>query len=214
MKPKFTRGLVGFGTLLALAIMWAAAPRAFAQGAFELLQLMQILAQNKGGKAQFTEKRSIAMLEQTLESSGRLWFEAPDTFVRETLEPRREKLVVVGNQLTLTQGTRVRTLALDATPEAAVMVEAIRGTLTGNRDALERYFKANVSGDARQWRLDLAPRDWRLQAQVRSIRVSGRDAVVREVAVTLADGDRSVMSIEPIAADPPAPPTPPMSVRQ
>jgi outer membrane lipoprotein-sorting protein len=214
MKHKFNRSMWSFGTLLALATMLAAAPRVFAQGTFELLQLMQILAQNKGGKAQFTEKRSIAMLEQTLESSGRLSFEAPDTFVRETLEPRREKLVVVGNQLTLTQGTRVRTLALDATPEAAVMVEAIRGTLTGNRDALERYFKANVSGDARQWRLDLAPRDWRLQAQVRSIRVSGRDAVVREVAVTLADGDRSVMSIEPMAADPAAPPTPPMSARQ
>ena len=145
------------------------------------------------------------MLEQTLESSGRLSFEAPDTFVRETLEPRREKLVVVGNQLTLTQGKRVRTLALDATPEAAVMVEAMRGTLTGNRDALERYFKASVTGEAREWRLELTPRDWRLLSQVRTIRVSGRDAVVREVAVSLADGDRSVMSIEPLAPAAPAP---------
>jgi Outer membrane lipoprotein carrier protein LolA-like len=126
--------------------------------------------------------------------------------VRETLLPRREKLSVVGNTLTLTQGTRVRTLALDATPEAALMIEAIRGTLTGNRDALERLFKARVSGDARQWHLDLAPRDWRLQSQLRFIRVSGRDGVVREVAVTMADGDRSVMSIEPLDADaaPPA----------
>ena len=191
--------------MAALAASAVAAPCGFAQGGFDLLQLMQLLAQVKVGKAQFVERRTVAMLEQTLESSGRLSFEAPDTFVRETLEPRREKLVVVGNQLTLTQGKRVRTLALDATPEAAVMVEAMRGTLTGNRDALERYFNASVAGEAREWRLELTPRDWRLLAQVRTIRVSGRDAVVREVAVTLADGDRSVMSIEPLAADTPAP---------
>ena len=144
---------------IAIVAACATVPHAFAQGGFDLPQLMQLLAQAKVGKAQFVERRSVAMLEQTLESSGRLSFEAPDTFVRETLEPRREKLVVVGNQLTLTQGSRVRTLALDATPEAAVMVEAIRGTLTGNRDALEHYFKASVSGDARGWRLDLTPRD-------------------------------------------------------
>ena len=190
---------------VAFAAALAAALHAFAQGGFELPQLMQLLAKAKAGKAQFVERRTVAMLEQTLESSGRLSFEAPDTFVRETLEPRREKLVVVGNQLTLTQGSRVRTLALDATPEAAVMIEAIRGTLTGNRDALERYFKASVGGDARGWRLDLTPRDWRLLAQVRTIRVSGRDAAVREVAVTLADGDRSVMSIEPLPAEAQAP---------
>ncbi len=183
-----------------------AAPDAFAGDGFDLPQLMQLLAKAKVGKAKFVERRTVAMLEQTLESSGRLSFEAPDTFVRETLEPRREKLVVVGNLLTLTQGTRVRTLALDATPEAAVMVEAIRGTLTGNRDVLERYFKAGVTGAAPAWQLELTPRDWRLLSQLRAIRVSGRDAVVREVAVTLADGDRSVMSIEPLPADAPAPP--------
>ena len=187
-----------------IAVVFAAiallAPRAFAQPVFDLAQLMNALSQARAGDAIFTERRQITMLEQTLESSGRLSFEAPDTFVRETLKPRRERLAVVGNQLTLTQGNRTRTLALDANPEAAVMVEAIRGTLTGNREALERVFKASVSGDARQWRLELVPRDWRLLAQVRSISVAGRDATVREVVVALADGDRSVMSIEPAPA--------------
>lgn len=214
MPHKIARSLVGRSRprawllMAALAASAVATPCGFAQGGFDLLQLMQLLAQVKVGKAQFVERRTVAMLEQTLESSGRLSFEAPDTFMRETLEPRPEKLVVVGNQLTLTQGKRVRTLALDATPEAAVMVEAIRGTLTGNRDALERYFKASVTGEAREWRLELTPRDWRLLSQVRTIRVSGRDAVVREVAVSLADGDRSVMSIEPLAAAAPAPARP------
>ena len=167
-----------------------------------LAQLTQLLAQDRAGEATFTEKRTVAVLERTLESSGRLSFEAPDTFVRETLKPRREKLAVVGNTVTMSQGTRSRTLALDAVPEAAVIVEAVRGTLTGNRDALERLFTTRVSGSMQRWSLDLVPRDARLREQVASVRVAGTLGVLREVTVTLADGDRSVMLIEPV------PPTP------
>ena len=76
-------------------------------------------------------------------------------------------------------------------------MEAIRGTLTGNREALERHFKPSVSGTAQAWVLDLVPRDWRLREQVASVRVTGRGAVVREMTVVMADGDRSVMTIEP-----------------
>ena len=127
-------------------------------------------------------------------------FKAPDVFVRETLKPRREKLAVDGNTLTMSIGERIRTLQLDASPEAAVIVEAIRGTLTGNRAALERLFETRVVGDASAWTLELVPRDLRLRGQVASVRVSGRESVVREVRVNLADGDHSVMTIEPVAA--------------
>ena len=44
------------------------------------------------------------------------------------------------------------------------------------------------------------PRDLRLRGQVASVRVSGRESAVREVRVLLADGDHSVMTIEPVAA--------------
>ena len=184
---------------LALALVWALPLTARGEAAFDLVQLMRSLAQVKAGVASFTETRTVALLERTLESSGRLSFEAPDSFTRETLKPRRERIAVVGNTVTMSQGTRSRTMALDSVPEAAVLMEAIRGTLTGNREALERNFKTAVSGTAQSWVLDLVPRDWRLREQVTSVRVTGRQAVVREVAVAMADGDRSVMMIEPAA---------------
>lgn len=182
------------------------APPAFAQTGFDLAQLTQLLARVRSGEARFTERRHVAVLDQPLDSSGRLTFEAPDTFVRETLQPRRERIAVVGNQLTLTQGNRTRNVALDASPEATVMIEAIRATLTGNREALEHHFRTSVTGDARQWRLELVPRDARLRAQVNSIRLVGFGSDVREVVIQLADGDRSVMAIEPVqrTATPPA----------
>ena len=90
------------------------------------------------------------------------------------------------------------TVQLDSAPEAAVIVEAVRGTLTGNRESLERLFETTVSGNAERWSLDLVPKDLRLRGQVASVRVAGRGPTVREVQVLLADGDRSTMTIEPL----------------
>jgi hypothetical protein len=171
-----------------------------AADAFDLAALMKLLASVRAGEATFVERREVAVLDRTVMSAGRLSFEAPDTFVRETLKPQRDRMAVTGNTLSLSRGDRTRTMQLDAAPEAAVIVEAIRGTLTGNRGALERAFATTVSGSAERWSLDLVPRDARLRGQVASVRVSGEQAVVREVVVLLADGDRSVMTVEPLPA--------------
>lgn len=172
---------------------------------FDLQALTQQLAQVRSGQATFVEDRRVQQLDQVLRSSGRLSFVAPDTFVRETLRPSHEKLAVVGNQLTMSRGTRSRVTALDSVPEAVVIVEAIRGTLTGNKDTLERYFDTTVQGSAEQWQLELVPREPRLRGQVAHLRLSGRQGQVREVRMTLADGDTSVMRIEPVADAPARP---------
>ena len=171
-----------------------------AEAAFGLPQLTQILSQVKSGDAVFTEKRIVSTLDQPLESSGRLMFSPPDTFVRETLKPRHERLAVTGNNVTLSSGNRSRTVALDSVPEAAVITEAIRGTLTGNREQLERHFAATVSGSAQRWQLELVPTEARLRELVQSVQLAGQQSQVREVMVTMADGDRSIMSIESMAA--------------
>ncbi|MBC7994561.1 MAG: outer membrane lipoprotein carrier protein LolA [Rhizobacter sp.] len=171
-----------------------------AQIAFDLSQLTTLLAKVKSSEAVFTEKRMVNILAQTLESSGRLSFTAPDTFVRETLKPRQEKMAVIGNNVTLSSGSRSRTVPLDSVPEAAVIVEALRGTLTGNRQVLERHFGATVSGNAQRWVLELVPIEPRLRELVSFVQLSGQQSLVREVTIAMADGDRSVMKIEPVLA--------------
>ena len=195
--PNERRRLLALLGALALGTQGLAAA-----AGFDLPALMQLLATVRSGEATFIEKREVAVLDRTVVTSGRLSFEAPDTFVRETLKPSRDRLAVTGNTLTMSRGDRSRTVQLDASPEAAVIVEAIRGTLTGNRAALERLFTPTVGGSAERWTLDLVPREARLRNQVAALRVSGAQAVVREVAITMADGDRSVMTIEPMSAPP------------
>jgi hypothetical protein len=44
-----------------------------------------------------------------------------------------------------------------------------------------------------------------LRELVRSVQLGGQQSQVREVTVTMSDGDRSVMTIEPMAAAAPKP---------
>jgi len=182
----------GLKRWLALTLLLAAG----AAQALDLDSLMKLLGQVKAGEATFTERRVVSQLERTLESSGRLTFAAPDSFVRETLKPRRERLEVSGNTLTVTQGSRTHTMALDASPEAVAIVEAIRGTLTGNGASLQRHFTTQVEGDLERWTLELVPREARMRGQVAQVLVSGRQAQLREVKILMPDGDTSVMRIE------------------
>ena len=193
-------------TLFATLLVGNMSVPARAASDFDLAQLTRLLAQVKAGEATFTETRHVKMLDKTLQSSGRLSFEAPDTFVRETLQPRSDRVAVTGNRVTMSQGSRSRTLALDSVREASVIIEAIRGTLTGNREALERNFVTSVSGNAQRWSLELVPREPYLREQVASVRVTGERSVVREVQVAMFDGDKSVMTIEPVSSTPLSPP--------
>ncbi len=194
--------------VLALTMALCAMP---AWAAFDLPELMSLLARQKSGEARFTEQRFVHGLEGPLDASGTLSFDAPDKLVRRTLSPRIETMAVEGNTLTLSRGGRNRTLALDSMPELLGLVEAMRGTLTGDGTTLQRYFKTTVTGSAVKWTLDLVPMDSRLAAQVRSIRISGRASEVLGLDMEFVGGDRSSMNITPAApgAAAPAAPVPP-----
>jgi outer membrane lipoprotein-sorting protein len=178
---------------LLLALACCAAPA----WALDLPELMGLLSKQKGGEARFTEQRFVHGLEGPLDSRGTLSFNAPDKLVRRTLSPRDETMAVEGNTLTLSRGGRNRTLTLDSMPELLGLVEAMRGTLSGDGTTLQRYFRSTVSGSTANWTLDLLPADSRLAAQVRSIRISGRASEVVGLEMEFVGGDRSVMSITP-----------------
>lgn len=170
--------------------------------AFDLPELMGLLAKQKSGEARFTEQRFVRGLEGPLDASGTLSFQAPDKMTRRTLTPRPETMVVDGNTLTLSRGGRTRTMTLDSMPELLGMVEAMRGTLNGNTQSLARYFRTSVSGTPDKWTLDLVPIDDKLAAQVRTLRLNGRAGEVLGIEMEFIGGDRSVMSITPTRTAP------------
>ena len=173
--------------------------------AIDLPSVMSLLAQRKSGEARFTEERTVSSLDSPLRSSGTLTFQAPDRFARFTLEPRAESMEVQGNNIVLKRGSRTRQLTLDSVPELGALVEAIRGTLNGDGNALQKQFKIGVSGERAKWVLQMQPLDARLAAQVQAIEIVGQEADIRSIDLRLAGGDRSLMLVEPLAAPRPAP---------
>lgn len=194
--------LIECRTLLLVLLAALATP---AWAAFDLPTLARLLAQRKGGEARFTEERFVSGFDGPLRASGILSFSAPDRFTRQTLEPLVESMSVEGNTITLKRSGRSRQMTMDAVPELSALIEAVRGTLTGNAVTLDKHFKVSVEGDAAKWGLTLVPRDARLAAQVRELQIAGLGSDVRSVALWLAGGDRSVMSIEPLQAATPRP---------
>ena len=201
MKIPCTEGMPASGrrTLLrwaAAGLLGLSALVPASAAGFDLQALTALLAQRTSAEARFTEERFVSGFDNPLQASGVLSFSAPDRFVRQTLEPLAESMAVEGNTVTLKRGTRSRQMAMDTVPELAALIEAVRGTLTGNAATLEQHFKATVQGNAGRWLLTLVPRDARLATQVRELQIAGLQSDVRSVALWLAGGDRSVMSID------------------
>jgi outer membrane lipoprotein-sorting protein len=191
----FTSGLASLALGLVLAL--AAAP---ALAAWDLQQLMDSLAQNKAGRATFVETKRLAVLSKPIESSGELLYTAPDKLEKRTLKPKPESMVVDGDALTVERGSLKYQLQLQAYPEIAAFIESIRGTLAGDRKALERNYRLALGGSAEAWVLELLPLNEKMKAVVQRIRISGMRDQVGSIEISQADGDSSVMVIEKSAS--------------
>jgi outer membrane lipoprotein-sorting protein len=198
---KMLRSEVTRRALMVMAAALVARP-SFAADTFDLTALAALLAQRKSGEARFEETRLVSGIDGPLFSSGTLSFTAPDAFARHTLRPREESMAVQGNVMTLKRGGRSRQMTLDAVPELTALVEAMRGTLTGDAAALQKYFIPTVAGNAQSWKLTLVPRERGLGAQVREVVVEGQRGDMRVVSLWLSGGDSSRMTIEPLEAMP------------
>jgi len=166
---------------------------------WQLGELMQLLAQTKSGQARFVERKYIAMLDKPVESSGELSFSAPDRMEMRTLKPKKQAMLLDGNRLTLEQDGRQKTVSLQSYPEVAAFVEGIRGTLAGDRQALEKVYKVHLIGTPARWQLMLVPREPSMSRIISGIRIGGSQGEVLSVAYDHADGDRSEMQIVPVA---------------
>lgn len=165
-------------------------------GELDIDQLMRLLAQTRSGHASFVEIKSIAILDKPVESSGELFYKAPDYFEKRTLKPKPESMVLNGGTLIIERGQKKHTLHLQDYPEVAAFIDSIRGTLAGDRKALERTYQLGLEGSIQSWKLLLTPIDGKMKKVVEQINISGVNDEVRTIEINQADGDSSLMSIE------------------
>lgn len=170
-------------------------------GDWALADLMHALAQKKSGKASFIEKKYIGILDKPLESSGELFFQAPNRLEKRTLKPRSESMLLDGDKLTVTLHEKQPLyLRLQDHPDVAALVESIRGTLSGDQAILEKNYAIEFSGTQGKWQMTLTPVPKALAKVVRQIHIGGANATIKTIAFDQADGDRIEMEISLVTA--------------
>lgn len=185
------------GTALGMLLMLAPLSAAMA---FDAQSVLQQMAQQKQGQARFTETKYMAILDRPVKSSGLLAFRAPSRIEKNTLEPAPENLVLEGDALTLVRAGKQVVIQLRSYPQVLGFVEAIRGVLLGDYQLLGNAYRIEMTGVAEQWRLVLTPRERRVSDVIQQIKVSGGNGKLTGIEYIQADGDYSVMKIEPLPA--------------
>jgi len=127
-------------------------------------------------------------------------YTAPDRLEKRTLTPKVETLLLDKDILSIERDKQKLSINLANQPEALAFVDSIRGTLSGNRAALEKNYALHLSGNQDKWVLTLLPSDQKISAMVLRITVSGSRNQVRSIEYLQTDGDRSLLSIEPVEA--------------
>jgi outer membrane lipoprotein-sorting protein len=177
--------------LAALLLALLAAPA----GADELDEVLALFAAHRHGAASFVEQHFVHLLSRPVESLGELRFDAPDRLEMRTLEPRPEQWLVEGDTLTLTRRGRTHVAALADHPQLRPLIDGIRGTLAGDRRALEHVFTVHFLGDSAHWSLVLVPLAGQAGAQIQQVQIDGVRDRLLEVDLREADGDRTVLTL-------------------
>jgi hypothetical protein len=163
-------------------------------------RLMQMLASVQESQATFTEVKVMANLTRPLQDSGRLSYRRPSHLEKVTIEPLAESLVVDGDRLTLTEGGAApQVVDLNAEPMIRGLVDAIRGTLSGDLAMLRRAYRVSMQGDLAAWRLTLIPTDPRVAQLIASTTIEGAGTSLRAVQTRQTNGDDMRMTITPIS---------------
>ena len=158
---------------------------------------MRELGAVKRSQARFVERKYLKVLNAPLELRGTLTYVAPDKLEKRTHSPKAETLTVEGDRLTIESAARNehRTLRLQDYPVLWAFVESIRSTLSGDIQALERFYRIELEGGPVQWWLYLVPRDKEMRAVISLVRIGGTRDRVNRIEVHEANGDRSVMKV-------------------
>lgn len=189
------RSATRWPALLTLAALLAVSPPTVHSSSDDLQELMRLLAARRHGQVDFVEQHFLAVLKRPVESFGVMTYDAPRRLEKRTVEPRPERLVLDGDELTVERKGRTHVLELSAYPTLAPFIESLRATLAGDLPALERAFNVDFAGNLERWMLTLSPRDPKVSRIVSRVRIDGSRDVLSRVEIVEANGDRSLMTL-------------------
>lgn len=181
--------------LLVLAALLAVSPPIVRSSSDDLQELMSLLAARRHGQVDFVEQHFLAVLKRPVESFGVMTYDAPHRLEKRTVEPRPERLVLDGDEITVERKGHTHVLELADYPSLLPFIESLRATMAGDLPALEHAFNVDFAGNLERWTLTLSPRDSKVSSTVSRVRIDGSRDVLSKVEIFEANGDRSLMTL-------------------
>ena len=162
-------------------------------------------AQGERRKA-FVERRHSVLFRSPPEARGTLYFKPPALLEREVVSPRKEKIRIDAENVTLrTEGAdgkmTERKASLTTIPQLANLVLTIRATLAGDLATLRKSYLVVMKQPLPHWRIELtpiAPIDEPSSAGIKQISMEGDGGEVDRIEFTEATGDRTELLLSPL----------------
>lgn len=189
-----------FSACCALSLA-AAAALADAPSAPQLADVLERMASSSGVEVSFHERKELALLAAPLESSGVIYFAAPDRFARFTRSPGEASLLVDGDEVRMREGADGEVMDLTGNPLARAFVENFVVLWSGDRERLEDRYQIGFRGEEERWQLRLVPRRRPLADAIAAITLSGDTQAMREMLVEELDGDRTTTVFDSLHSD-------------
>lgn len=177
----------------ALACTLFAAPASAQPPTLE--RLLEAFSELPGLEARYREEKQIALLAVPTRSEGRIYFANPDRLLRRQTSPEPATALIADGRLRFRQGDETTELSIEDNPVLRGFVDSFRAVLAGDREALERYYEAELEPrpddgeDA--WTLTLRPRDEALRRFLRRITMRGEGVVIERMRMVEVNGDET-----------------------
>lgn len=167
----------------------------------ELEAVMRGLAESRGWRAVFVERRRIPLLAEPIEARGRLAVVRPGAFSRVTETPRWTRLVLEDGALRLDAAPGVEPPAV--APGLHRMAEEFLLLLGGDLDALRERYELSFRVAAAGWSLDMVPRSREARRYVSRLVLRGSAMGIVSLELEEAGGGGAITRFSELEADRP-----------
>jgi hypothetical protein len=182
---------VGLKRLLQSGMLLSVAGAAFAE-ALSVEHLQRLLQDAPHADVRFTEMRESRWLAAPIESSGTMRSNAM-MLEKRVERPRPETWRILSDRMQVTApgSDGVKEVMLDQAPAAAALANTLRRVMAGQLEALNKDFQLELSGDEREWTLQLTPRDPDVARQLKQISLQGAGRRLAVIVIQESQGDRT-----------------------
>jgi len=112
--------------------------------------------------------------------------------------PRPETWRILSDRMQVTTpgSDGVKEVMLDQAPAAAALANALRRVMAGHLEALNEDFQLELSGDEREWSLQLTPRHPDVARQLKQITLQGAGRRLAVIVIQESRGDRTTTHLD------------------